>query len=255
VRQNFRGATVDHVLVGGGEEELALLESLHAQLGVQSRPIGADIGGAAALAAFGGILDRLAADGLDLLAVTRRPATHYDRVLPAARALAVVALVIAMGWAGAGALRARSEAAALDRARDEVATRMPQIWSMRSTLEQRAGYAARVAALEAADVGHGQLARVLEALATAITGPVHLTAVGATWSNNAWHVDVAGVASGRGGAEAVGSLTAFYDRIPRVLPVSDLALGSYDYMAADSLAPGAVRLSFRLRFSAFGDAP
>lgn len=255
LRQNFRGAMVDCVLVGGGDDEHALLESLHAQLGVKARAIGAEIGGPGALAAFGGILERLADNGLDLLAVTRRPLTRAERILPATRVAAVAVLVIAAAWAGAGLLRLRSEGAAVGAVRDHVAARMPEIWSMRTVLEQRASYAARVAALEAADEGHGRLDRVLEGMAAAVNDRVRLTALQAAWSNDAWHVDVAGIATGTGSADAVGSLNTFYNRIPQELPVSGLTLQSFDYMPADTTLPGAVRLTFRLQFSAFGEMP
>ena len=254
LRQNFRGATVDRVLVGGGDDENALLESLNAQLGVQARPIGADMGGPGALAAFGGILERLSADGVDLLALTRTQPTRYDRVQPALRAGAIAVLVVAAVFALSGLLRARNEAAALSAVRDHVAERMPEIWSIQTALEQRAGYAQRLAALEAADIGHGKLDRVLQAVASSVNERVQLTSLKGTWQDNGWYVEVGGIASGTSGADAVGSLNAFYNRLPRELPAQDLALGSFDYMPADS-GQRAVQLSFNVKFSALGESP
>lgn len=254
VRQHFRGASVDRVLVGGGAQEHALLEALQTQLGVQSKPIGAEIGDPGALAAFGGILDRLADDGVDLFAATRRAPTGAERFLPLARVAAIAALVISGAWAAAGGLRVGSESAGLERAREDVAARMPGIWATRSTLEQRAAYDARLAAVQDADARHGQLARSIAALGSAVDGGIRLTSFDAAWGGNAWRIGLGGVASGRSSAEAVGTLNAFYNRIPQRLPVTNLTLGGYDYLASDSLTR-TVRLSFQLQLTAFEGTP
>lgn len=251
VRQQFRGARIDHLSLVGSKHSMRDAETvLSERVGVPvSRYDIRDLT-PAGYAALGGVLDARSPSPLSLGGSSReqlRP--RSASALENASWAAVAAVVLLAGLTTIQAFRSRDAAVALRDARDRVARDSIGLAPIRTVAAQRRVAQDAVQAMQLAARERIDLQRSLVGIASAVRPPVELDSLLLAPANDGWRVLLGGRASAETSARAVQWLHDLYREIPRRLRVDSVKLDQLTYDEAG--APGAsgdATVRFQLSF-------
>lgn len=247
VRQQFRGAQVEHVLLAAPPSVLPEAdEAITHKMSAPVRRLDIQGLGPGELAALGAILDSRAAHPLSLGGTAG--ATRKDSARDALRTAAIVtalATVLVGGWTAYQAISARKATVELLDARRRVEQESFGIRPVTETADQRRLMRDAITALRWAGRERLDLARLLARLADAVAAPVALDSIHLDRGTDGWVAAMAGRVTAETNGRAVQALNEFYRDLPQRLGIEQLNLEQLSY--ADS-AGGAAAVRFQLSF-------
>lgn len=246
VRQQFRGAQVEHVTLAAPPSFLPDADDAIARK-MSAKVSRLDIQGigSAELAALGAILDCRSARPLSLGGSAGAGAKERaGDALRTASWIAVAVAVLVGGWTVFEAISARRATDRLVQVRRQVERESFGIRPLRETADQRKLMRDALAALRSSGHERVDLARMLGQLADAVTPPVSLDSLHLDRGTDGWVASMAGTAVAETNGRAVQALNEFYRSLPYRVAAEQLMLEQLSY--ADSAGIGAVR--FRLSF-------
>lgn len=248
VRQQFRGAQIDRVLLVGSSESLADAESVLAErIHVPAQRLGVQDLSPAALAALGALLDAQSPKPLALGGASRRRSEARARSPLETMSLAAVVLLLLVGaWTITETVRARRAADELQTARRHIEQDSFGLTRLRATAGQRKLVRDAVAAVRVVAADRIQLQEALTEIATSVQYPIRLDTVRLARAPSGWLAVLSGNIHGVTNTRAVQSLNDFYRELPERLTVDSLKLDQLAY--ADS-ADGAAFVRFQLSFA------
>lgn len=248
VRQQFRGAPVDRVVLVGARRSLAELRStITERMGVPVKAIEDETLAPAALAALGAVIDAGSSQPQSLGGATRAVAARRS-VLSQVETLSLAAL-IALGaaglWTVAETVRTYRAGAALATALRRVESDDFGLAALRTTAEQRRLVSRALDAVRLANADRAQLQSTLASLAAALPPPVAIDTLRLGWQDGAWLAIIGGAIESSSSARAVQVLHDVYQDLPGRLAVDSLHL---DRLAYDEDASGGGAESGTVRF-------
>lgn len=249
VRQQFRGAQIEHVTIAALAREFTDADAiLGEKLGVPISRLNTHGLSAASLAAMGAILDARAADALSIAGQISRKKQGATRVVfqRAAHVAAGIGALLAL-WTLYQGITARRAAAELRDAKRAVEQESFGLVPLRATAGQRRLIRDALAALRIVSEDREELQRLLGAISSGINPPVQLDSLQLARGSNGWVASLAGTAAAATNGRAVQALHDFYRDLPRRAIVEQLALEALTYDESNDDTRGAT-VRFRLSF-------
>ena len=251
VRQQFRGAHIDHLSLVGSKHSMRDAETvLSERVGVPVTRYDIRDLTPAGYAALGGVLDARSPAPLSLGGASRdQVRTRSTSALENASWAAVAVVVLLAGLTAVQAFRSRDAAVALREAQARVARDSIALAPIRAVAAQRRGASDAVQAMQLAARERIDLQRSLVGIASAVRPPVELDSLLLAPASDGWRVLLGGRASAETSARAVQWLHDLYREIPRRLRVDSVKLDqlTYDEAAAPG-ASGDATVRFQLSF-------
>lgn len=252
VRQQFRGAHVDRVVISAPVDAFMDAEAVLAdRLGIAVKRLNMQHLSAGALMALGAVLDSRTVAPLSL---TGAPARQSTAGMLGSMSWAAVLLAIAIGaFATIEAFRARDAYAELRKARQQIDSEAFGLAGIRETAEQRRLIRDAIVALQLSERDRLELQNGLSTLGGSIQPPIRLDSLQLDRGSSGWVSALSGRVSAESNARSVELLHEFYRELPRRLAVEELALDQLSYADGnvDGGEPGSVRfqISFVLPYS------
>jgi hypothetical protein len=265
VRQQFRGAHIDRVVLIGTRPSLSELKGAAGErLRIPVKQIEAETLTPVAFVALGAVLDASAADPQSLGGATR--ARSMSPVLSGGgletvSLVAVFLMTLVAFWTIAETVRTVRADRALRTALHQIRRDDSGLAPVRETAAQRrmVSHALRAVRLSATDRVEVQSA--LAGVGAVMRPPAHLDSLRLAWSDGLWRAVVVGGIESTSNARAVQALHDFYRELPHRVPLDSLRLDRLTYGGvgsdADDAEGGSVRfqLSFALQTRAEGSGP
>ena len=245
VRQQFRGAQVDRVIIAAPAETLVGAEATIAErLGHPATRLKVQSLSAGALVALGGVLDSRSPTPLSLGGAPVRRSTA-GILGPASYAAAVLALVVG-SIAVIEALRTRHAHSELQAARQQIESEAFGLSGIRETAGQRRLIRDAVNAIRLSERDRLELQNGLSTLGGIAVPPMRLDSVHLDRGSNGWVTAISGQVSAESNARSVELLHEFYRDLPRRLRVVELSLAQLSY--ADGNAEEGPSVRFQISF-------
>lgn len=245
VRQQFRGAQVDRVIIAAPAETLIGAESTIAErLGHPATRLKVQSLSAGSLVALGGVLDSRSPAPLSLAGAPVRPSAA-GMLAPASYAAAVLAFVVG-SIAVIEALRTRNAHSELQAARQQIETEAFGLSGIRETAGQRRLIRDAVNAMRLSERDRLELQNGLSTLGGIAIPPMRLDSVHMDRGSNGWVTAISGQVSAESNARSVELLHQFYRDLPRRLGVVELSLAQLSY--ADGSVEEAPSVRFQISF-------
>jgi hypothetical protein len=250
VRQQFRGAQIDHLSVAGTKHSLRDADEVFAEkLGIPVGRLGVRDLAPAGFAALGAVLDARAATPLSLGGTTRtRPATRVSAPLENASYAAVAVVLMLAGLTAVQAFRSRDAADALREARERIQRDSIALAPIRSAASQRRAARDAVEAVRLSAADRMDLQQALAGIAYAVRSPVRVDTLEVRRGSQGWIAALVGQVSGETSARAVQWVHELYREIPRRLPVDSVRLDQLTYDEAPETETGSASVRFQLSF-------
>lgn len=254
VRQQFRGAHIDRVVLIGARPSLTELKAtIGERLRIPAKQIEAETLTPVGFVALGAVLDARSADPQTLGGVTRsRAVSPALSRLETASLVAVFVLALVAFWTIAETVRTGRAERALQTALHRIEQDDFGLAPLRRTAAQRrlVSHALEAVRLSAAD--RVELQSALAGVAAVIRPPARIDTVRFAWSDGRWHAILAGGVESTSNARAVQTLHDFYRELPQRIALDSLRLDRLTYSDPDAMTGidrGAVqfRLSFALQ--------
>jgi hypothetical protein len=254
VRQQFRGAHIDRIVLIGARPSLSELKgTIGERLRIPVKQIEAETLTPVSFVALAAVLDAGAPDPQSLGGATRsRAVSPALSRLETTSLVAVFLLALVAFWTVAETARTVRADRALRSALHQIAQDDFGLAAVRQTAAQRrmVSHALEAVRLSAADRVEVQSA--LAGVATVIRAPAHLDSLRLAWLDGAWRAVVVGGIESSSNARAVQTLHDFYRELPQRVALDSLRLDRLTYGDADELRDaegGSVRfqLSFALQ--------
>ncbi len=250
IRQQFRGAQLDRVIIAAPPETLMGAEATVAErLGYPATRLKVQSLSSGALMALGGVLDSRAPAPLSLAGapVRRSPA---GMLAPASYAAVVLAIVVG-SIAVIEALRTRNAHSELQTARTQIESEAFGLSGIRETAGQRRLIRDAVNAMRLSERDRLELQNGLSTLGGIALPPMRLDSVHMDRGSNGWVTAISGQVSTTSSARSVELLHEFYRDLPRRLGVVELSLAQLSYADANEEEAASVRfqISFVIPYS------
>ncbi|HJQ20321.1 MAG TPA: hypothetical protein VJ867_08245 [Gemmatimonadaceae bacterium] len=249
VRQQFRGAQVEHVTVVGAPDGVETEQAISARLGIPASRFALRDLTPASHVALGAVLDAQSAEPLALAGdAVGGGQTALQRALHSgAIAASAAALLLAIGtvW---GTVAARQAASNLAIARARIQQDSFGLVSAQSTAQQRKLVRDALAALRFVAEDRVDLQKTIADIAAAMSPGIRVDSIAMDRVMDGWAVAVGGVVAGETSGHSVQTLHDFYRELPRRLDINDLTLERLSYVD-DGSGPGA-GVQFELTFAA-----
>jgi len=262
LRQQYRGATLDQVLLAGEPGTAAsVADSLRVKRGLAAHPFGDQEPGA--LLALGAALDADLPDRLSLLPASARPLSQGDRLTRALAVASVLVLVTASAWWSWEAnVTERQTLRDVRTLQGRLASEQAATVEIREAVGERRSHAQRAALLETLARNHNRLPEVLWPFEAAAP-QVSLVRVQVQPGESGWQVNVTATANGRSSAEATDAVDALVGQLEAQLAGEKVSLSQMSYAPPAPLTPtvlaggapaaesieSAVALTFEFSFS------
>ena len=245
VRQQFRGAQLDRVIIAAPGETLIGAETTIAdRLGYPATRLKVQSLSAGALAALGGVLDSRAPAPLSLAGTPMRR-SPAGMLAPASYAAVVLAFVVG-SIAVIEALRTRNAHSELQEARQKIEREVFGLSGIRETAGQRRLIRDAVTAMRFSERDRREIQNGLSTLGGIALPPMRLDSVHMDRGSNGWVTAISGQVSAESNARSVELLHEFYRDLPRRLGVVELSLAQLSY--ADGNADEAASVRFQISF-------
>jgi len=253
VRQQFRGASIDRLMLVGNEAGAEAESHLTDRFRIPTTRLSSQDLSAGALVALGAVLDAQSARPLALGgSVRRRVREKTTAALSTAATAAVILLVVIAGWTAFETFRVRQASVALVAARARLQQDSFMLRPVRSTADQRRVVRQAADAMRLVRDDRARLQQVLAGVAAVVRDPAQLDSIRMVRDQTGWLASVGGTVTGATNARAVQALHDVYRGLPGRLPVDSLHLDELSY--ADSLPDDAfATVRFRLTFRSGAD--
>ena len=250
VRQQFRGANTDRVvLVGARPSLLELKASLSERLRVPAKQLEADDLSPVGFVALGAVLDSQEAIPQSLGGSTRERAISRGLSrLETASLAALVVLALVGFWTVAEAVRSMRAGSALAAAHRRIERDAFGLAPARATAEQRRVVRDALDAVQLASTDRQRLQSALAGIAEAARYPVRVDSLRLVRADAGWRAVLSGDVASSTNARAVQALHELYREIPRRLPVDSVRLDRLSYTDGEQ-TEGVGAVSFQLSFA------
>jgi len=250
VRQQFRGANIDRVVLVGGKESLSDLKpQLAERLKVPVKQLEADGLGPVGFVALGAVLDGQSSAPLSLGGVSRhRPRARPQSRLDMAAMAALFILALVGLWTVAETVRTLRAESALKTAQKRVEQDSFGLAPLRATADQRRLVRDAIAAVRVVAGERVALQETLAGIAAVVRPPVRLDSLRLFRGETGWLASLGGSVESITNARAVQSVYDLYRELPQRLQVDSLRLESLTY-ADSSASDGASVVRFQLSFA------
>lgn len=263
VRQQFRGASLDRVVLVGTRPSLAELKSTIAErLRIPVKQVEAETLSPVAFVALGAVLDAGARSPQSLGGATRaRAISPALSRLETVSLVAVFLLALVAFWTIAETVRTVRADRALRSARHQIRQDDFGLAPLRQTAAQRRLVSHALEAVRLSATDRVAVQSALAGVAEVIRPPAHLDSLRLVWSDGTWRAVVVGGIESTSNARAVQTLHDFYRELPQRVALDSLHLDRLAYgdgSAANregEAGGGSVRfqLSFALQQRAGGE--
>jgi hypothetical protein len=250
VRQQFRGAEIERVILVGSKESLADAESaLAGKLHVPVAHLGVPDLSSAAFAALGAVLDAQADRPLSLGGVSRKSADARALTTLESISIAAVLILALLGaWTITETVRAVRAASALQSTRRRIEQDAFGVGPVRSTADQRKLMRDALAAMRIAATDKVVLQEALTGIASTLGGRAQLDSMRFDRSSSGWRTVLTGSVTGVTNARAVQSLNDLYRELPQRLSADSMHLDQLAYEDSAPDAAGASVVRFQMSF-------
>lgn len=250
VRQQFRGAQIDHLSIAGTKHSLRDADEVFAEkLGIPVGRLGVRDLAPAGFAALGAVLDARAATPLSLGGATRaRPRVRASASMEHASYAAVAAVLVLAGLTAVEAFRSRDAAEALADARGRLQRDSIALAPIRSVASQRRAARDAVEAIRLDAADRMELQQALAGIGYAARTPLRIDTLEIRRGPEGWIAGLAGQVSAETSARAVQWVHELYREIPRRLPVDSVRLDQLSYDEAPETERGSSSVRFQLSF-------
>ncbi|HYC51277.1 MAG TPA: hypothetical protein VEB19_09245 [Gemmatimonadaceae bacterium] len=249
VRQQFRGANTDRVVLIGARQSLSELKtSLAERLRIPIKQLEAESLTPVGFVALGAVLDARSDSPQSLGGKTRlRAASRGMSRLETASYIAIVLLALVGFWTAAETVRSVRAGTALETARRRLERDAFGLAPARATAEQRRIVRNALAAVQLASADRVRLQTALSRIADVARAPVHLDSLRMLRADDGWRAVMTGNVRSSSNARAVQALHDLYRDLPQRLPIDSLRLDRLSYPDGEqSDETGVVR--FQLSF-------
>ena len=249
VRQQFRGANTDRVVLVGSRPSLSELKtSLADRLRVPVKQLEAESLSPVGFVALGAVLDAQAEVPQSLGGASRQHAASRGLTrLETVSLAAVVVLALVGFWTVAETVRSIRAGAALESVQRRVEREAFGLAPARETADQRRVVREALAAIELSAGDRQQLQQALAGIADVARIPVRVDSLRMVRGDRGWRAILSGTVSSSTNARAVQALHELYRQLPRRLPIDSMRLDRLSYPEGDDTeGVGAVR--FQLSF-------
>lgn len=252
VRQQFRGANIDRVVLIGARPSLTELKTtVGERLRIPAKHIEAETLTPVGFVALGAVLDARSADPQSLGGATRAKAVSpaLSRLETASR-VAVFVLALVGLWTIAETIRTVRAERAVQTALRRIEQDDFGLGPLRETASQRRLVSHALEAVRLAASDRVEIQSALAGVATVMRPPARVDTVRLTWSDGRWRAVLVGGVESTSNARAVQTLHDFYRELPQRIPLDSLSLERLAYGDADAttgIDRGSVQ--FRLSFS------
>jgi hypothetical protein len=255
VRQQFRGAHIDRVVLIGTRSSLSELKgTVGERLHIPVKQIEAETLTPVAFVALGAVLDARAANPQSLGGATRsRAESPVLSRLETTSLVAVFLLALVAFWTIAETVRTVRADRALRSALHQIEQDAFGLAPLRQTASQRRMVSNALEAVRLSAADRVEVQSALAGVAAVIRPPAHLDSLRLDWSGDMWRAVVVGGIESTSNARAVQTLHDFYRELPHRVALDSLHLDRLSYGDADQsdrdAAAGSVRfqLSFALQ--------
>ena len=254
VRQQFRGAGIDRVVLIGARPSLTELKAtIGERLRIPAKQIEAETLTPVGFVALGAVLDAQAADPQSLGGASRaKVVSRALSRLETASLVAVFVLALVGFWTMAETVRTVRAGRALQSALHRIEQDDFGLAAVRQTAAQRrlvshAWHAVRLAASDRVEIQSA-----LAGVASVSRPPARVDTLRLQWSHGSWRAMLVGAVAGTSNARAVQALHDLYRELPQRIAIDSLRLDRLTYGDGDEnigMDGGAVqfRLSFALQ--------
>jgi hypothetical protein len=253
VRQQFRGAQIDRVVLVGTRPSLTELKgTVGERLHIPVKQIEAETLTPVAFVALGAVLDAGAPDAQSLGGATRAHSISPSLSrLETASLVAVFLLALVAFWTIAETVRTVRADRALRTAMHQIAQDDFGLAPLRQTAVQRRMVSHALAAVHLSAADRVEVQSALAGVATVIRPPARLDSLRLSWFDGAWRAVVVGAVRSSSNARAVQTLHDFYRELPQRVPLDSLRLDRLSYLDADDASnePEGGQVRFQLSFA------
>lgn len=253
VRQQFRGAHIDRVVLIGTRPSLSELKNtVGERLHVPVKQIEAETLAPVAFMALGAVLDAGASDPQSLGGSTRsRSVSSALPKLETASFVAVFLMALVAFWTIAETARTVRAQRALGTALHQIEQDDFGLAALRQTAAQRRMVSHALEAVHVSAADRVEVQSALAGVATVIRPPARLDSLRLAWFDGVWRAVVVGDIASTSNARAVQTLHDFYRELPQRVPLDSLRLDRLTYLDADgaSRASEGGNVRFQLSFA------
>lgn len=249
LRQTFRGAELQRVLVSAGpERDSALMTSLAESLGIDVRVFGSEVNSPDPLIALGAVRDAEGQSLINLspLAVPKAVVTRRARERTLMLATDIL-IALAILWAISNVWSLKQLAGRVVTRASQLQHGAPHFSTMRTVAEKRRNYVQEAAYLDSLAADRAGVGRVLTAIAATTRSDVQLEELTLTRSGAMWAADVVAVSTGTSAAGALVGVDRFYRALPATITLVNRQLLDVSYVSAQT--GGSTALRFHVTFS------
>lgn len=231
VRQQFRGASIDRVVLIGARPSLTeLKETLSERLQIPAKQIEAETLSPVAFVALGAVLDARADDPQSLGGATRARALSPGLSrLETASLVAVFVLALVAFWTVAETVRTVRADRSLRAAVRQIEQDDFGLAPLRETAKQRRMVSNALEAVRLSASDRVEVQAALAGVAAVIRPPAQLDTMSLAWVDGAWRAVVIGGVESTSNARAVQTLHDFYRELPQRVPLDSLRLDRLTY--------------------------
>lgn len=252
VRQQFRGANIDRVVLVGTRPSLSELKGTVAErLRIPVKQIEAETLTPVAFVALGAVLDARAVNPQSLGGATRSRALSpaFSRLETAVR-VAVFLLALVAFWTIAETVRTVRADRALRSAVRQIEQDDFGFASLRQTATQRRLVSNALEAVRLSAADRVDVQSALAGVAAVLRPPAHLDSLRLAWFDGGWRAVVVGGIESTSNARAVQTLHDFYRELPQRIALDSLRLDRLSYGdAAEALGTEVGSVRFQLSFA------
>lgn len=258
VRQQFRGAAIDRLLLAAEPEaELrGFAAHIHERLSVTVERFGAYSESPGAMAALGAALDRGTSNALNLLPGEARPRGTAEAWTRRIVVASCAVLIAAAGWWGWSGVRAESRAqAALLQVESDLRSRSGSLTEIRGLVADRQEHTRRALQLSSIGTGQQRLPELLWPIQEAARF-VRVDELSFTRVDGGWEGTLRGTAKGTTSAAASGEIDRLFTSLMREFPPNSITLNRFGSVPPaapaegedEVLEPEGIAIAFQMSF-------
>lgn len=249
VRQQFRGANIDRIVLVGVKESLVDLKAqLADRMKVPAKQLEAEGLGPAGFVALGAVLDGQAADAQSIGGTSRlRARTRPQSRLEMASYAALLVLALAGLWTIGETARTVMAKSRLRTAQQRVEQDAFGLAPVRATADQRRLVRDAIAAVQVVTADRVGLQETLAGIAAVVRPPARLDSLRLSRDDAGWRATLGGVVESSTNARAVQSVHDLYRELPQRIRLDSLRLDKLTY-ADESASESAPIVRFQLSF-------
>lgn len=248
LRQTFRGAAMNRVLVSADPSGAEVMAALEARLGITVRIFGSEMRAPEALIALGAVRDAESPAPINLspraesrvVRVRRSQERTLMLVADVVMALAIVWAVLTVWSVKELSARVAADVAQVQRV-------APQVAHMRAVAESRRDYIREATYLDSLAADRAAVQRVLAAIGVIGRSEVQVEQIRLTRAAVGWAADLVAVSTGPSTAGALFGVDRFYRALPVALGTGDRQLVELTYVPASE--GGTTSLRFHITFT------